>query len=211
VKKPLHEHDALVRTCAAAVHRELRLKDVELDDLVQYGYLGLLQSEKDYDAQRGVPLRAFLYKHIRWAMLTGLRDMSKHTRKVHAASKRLAAIDLAMEDAATTRPKPEAGVREQLGSLDDALGKLRTSYVLTSAAEPELAESPEEALNMQIDAGPLWRAVEELSEDLQTVVRVLYKEEDKVLKDLGAALGVSESQASRVHSKTLKLLQERLT
>jgi RNA polymerase sigma factor for flagellar operon FliA len=205
---PPHEHDDLVRTCAAAVHRELRLTSVEMDDLVQYGYLGLLQCEKGFDPQQGVPLRAYVYKRVRWAILNGVRDMSNVPRKVHAASKRLLALDDVVQE--TQRPKPDADARQRTVSLDETLGHFRESYVLSTAVESTRPDATEEALNLGLDTEPLWSAVAALPERHQTVVRLLYQE-DKVLKDLGGELGVSEGQASRIHTKTLELLQDKLT
>ena len=82
-----------------AVHLKARVPDfVEVDDLVQYGIIGLLEAEKAFDASKGIPFDAFVRQRIRGAMIDEIRRMSDIPRsavanlKAHGeASKRLAA------------------------------------------------------------------------------------------------------------------------
>lgn len=46
---------------------------VELDDLIGWGYLGLIEAADRYDGSRGVPFRSFAHYRIKGAIYDGLR------------------------------------------------------------------------------------------------------------------------------------------
>ena len=68
-----------------AVHLKARVPDfVEVDDLVQYGIIGLLEAEKAFDASKGIPFDAFVRQRIRGAMIDEIRRMSDIPRSAVA-------------------------------------------------------------------------------------------------------------------------------
>lgn len=46
---------------------------IELDDLIGWGYLGLIEAADRFDASRGVPFRSFAHYRIKGAIYDGLR------------------------------------------------------------------------------------------------------------------------------------------
>src|SRR6202034_3072354 len=48
---------------------------VEMDDLVQAGVIGLLQSADRFDPRRGVKFQTFAYRRVQGAMLDYLRSL----------------------------------------------------------------------------------------------------------------------------------------
>ena len=51
-------HQGLVRAIARGIHRSLP-PFMELDDLISYGQLGLMQAAHDFDPDRGVQFSTF--------------------------------------------------------------------------------------------------------------------------------------------------------
>ena len=64
-----------------AVHLKGRLpKTVEVDDLMQSGFEGLVQAMNSFDKARNISLEQFAKTRIRGAMLDDVRRMSQATR-----------------------------------------------------------------------------------------------------------------------------------
>ena len=79
----LRQHAPLVRRIAH--HMIVKLPpNVELDDLIQVGMIGLADALSRFEAQQGVQFETFASQRIRGAMLDELRDsdwMSRSSRK----------------------------------------------------------------------------------------------------------------------------------
>ena len=71
-------------------------------------------------------------------------------------------------------------------------------------------EQPGEELERQCIREHLREAIDALGDQDRTVI-VLYYLEGLTLAKIGAALGVSESRASQVHSKAIRALREHMT
>jgi len=68
-------HQGLVRAIAWRIQRRSRAW-VELDDLVAYGQIGLLEAIRTYDAAKGTSLATFAWHRVRGAILDGLGRMA---------------------------------------------------------------------------------------------------------------------------------------
>ena len=192
-----------------AVHLKARVPDfVEIDDLVQYGILGLLEAEKAFDPSKGIPFDAFVRQRIRGAMIDEIRRMSDIPRSAVAnlkahndASKRLAS--------ALGREPTQAEIAAELGLSDEAFQNERThayrfqtlayddveQEVEGVTAAPELDPSTLVAEQEGLDA--LQEAIAELPERDQLILQLYYVEELN-LKEVGAVVGVSESRVSQL-------------
>ena len=65
----------LVRAIAWKIHRRVP-HVVELDDLIAYGQIGLLEALQRFDEERGLKFATFAWHRVRGAMLDGLAKMS---------------------------------------------------------------------------------------------------------------------------------------
>jgi RNA polymerase sigma factor for flagellar operon FliA len=73
------EHQGLVRAIAWKIHRKLA-GQVELDDLVAYGQLGLLEAIAAFDSTRNHRFTTYAWHRIRGAILDGLGKMTWFAR-----------------------------------------------------------------------------------------------------------------------------------
>lgn len=75
-------HQGLVRAIAWKTHQRLP-RNVELDDLVAYGQIGLLEAIAAFDATRGRKFTTYAWHRIRGAMLDGLGKMAWFDRAAY--------------------------------------------------------------------------------------------------------------------------------
>ena len=74
--------------------------DLESDDLLQVGCLGLIKAYNRYDAKRGAPFPSFAKPHIRGAILHYLRDRVGLIRLPRAVEERAIQMVRSSEDSA---------------------------------------------------------------------------------------------------------------
>ncbi len=57
-----------------------RIPWADLDELLQWGAIGMLEAAQKYDAAQGVPFEAYAMRRVRGAMLNGLRAEGRRRR-----------------------------------------------------------------------------------------------------------------------------------
>lgn len=127
--KLITDHLPQVELLARRLHR--RVPQVELDDLIQAGALGLIQAVDRFDESRGCMLKTLAEHRIRGALLDYLRQIDPLPRSVRRFQKRRDAI-LAQVLSTGGTPCHEA--------VAEALGVSPAKYFalsrIVSAAEP---------------------------------------------------------------------------
>lgn len=187
------EHHKMVLGLAGRLRRELSLSG-DLEDLIAFGFGGLLEAERRYDPSRGVRFRTFAYYRVRGAMLDGVRKMAYLPRRAH---ERLKAEAERVPTAAPT-------------ALDKAFTRMSANLTSASPVQGSFAEeSPESALLKNESIERLLGALARLPERERAVIRGHYFE-GRPLDDLAAELGVSKSWASRIHTQALGALRAAL-
>jgi RNA polymerase sigma factor for flagellar operon FliA len=204
-------HQGLVRAIARGIHRSLP-PFMELDDLISYGQLGLMQAANDFDADRGVQFSTFAYHRIRGAILDGTTQMSWFRRVTPCRQKydRLANDTLATDAADTVGENSEAAT-DQAAWLQDASAQLSVVFLLSHAGEegrdnPHLEDSGiiQPIQNMLDDElkRKLHELLAELPEESRSLLQGAYFE-GLTLKEAGEKLGISKAWASRLHARAL--------
>ena len=214
----------LVRSLAIGVHRNLP-QSVELDDLVAYGQLGLVEAARSFDPSRGNRFTTFAYYRIRGAIYDGMAKMSWFGR----AARQAQADRLANEVLRGEAEGEQADSVEECSTSDSGDSDVRwlrrvsrALAVVHFATRPDAdsdgyAAEPEDD---SIPAGPTAAIEREVHEKLNELIdglptqaakliRVTYFE-GLTLQEAGQRLGMSKSWASRVHAKALQLLAESL-
>jgi RNA polymerase sigma factor for flagellar operon FliA len=79
-------HQGLVRAIAWKTHQRCP-HTVDMDDLVAYGQIGLLEAIAAFDAKRGRKFTTYAWHRIRGAMLDGLGKMSWFDRAAYEAGR----------------------------------------------------------------------------------------------------------------------------
>ncbi|HEX2678336.1 MAG TPA: sigma-70 family RNA polymerase sigma factor [Polyangiales bacterium] len=206
----VREYDGFVRGVATHTRAQLAL-DTPIEDLVAFGFQGLLDARRRFDSSKGVPFRSFAYYRVRGAMLDGVRAMARLPRRAYARLRAAEAVDqlgeATAESLAGQRPSPEFALR----AVDAVLGRVAAAYTVAVTAEDSEAGagSPEEALLREERLRHMHGALERLPEREQRMIRGHYFE-GRRFDDVAAELGISKSWASRVHAHALDLLRKAL-
>lgn len=212
--------DALVREYLPLVKKiGLRLAaklpaEIELDDLMQVGLIGLLRARESYDASQGASFATYAGIRIKGAMLDEIRTHDWLPRSVQSQLRRVSeAIDRA--DARLGRPAQDADIAAELDmplndyqQLSGQLACARMTHIEDSVEAETAANtaSPFEAVGAEGFREALAESVSQLPEK-ERLMMSLYYAESLNLKEIGAVLGVSESRVSQLHGQALARLR----
>jgi RNA polymerase sigma factor for flagellar operon FliA len=221
----LKQYSPLVRRLAHQMIAKLPA-NVEIDDLIQVGMIGLSDALTRFDVAQGVQFETFATQRIRGAMLDELRGndwMSRgdrrHQRSIEAAVHKL--------EQKLGRAPQESEIAAELGmklaDYQELLGKVRGTQ-LVYLEDMSGDDGDEDFLDRHVadaEANPLARlsdrkmrealvaAIENLPEREQYVMSMYY-EHDMNLKEIAAVLGVTESRVCQLHSQSIARLRSRL-
>ena len=221
----LKQYSSLVRRLAHQMIAKLPA-NVELDDLIQVGMIGLTDALSRFDAAQGVQFETFATQRIRGAMLDELRGndwMSRGSRRqqreietaVHRLEPKLGRAPVESEIAA------EMGLA--LGDYQELLGKVRGTQLVyledMSGDEGDNdyldrhvgdeTSNPLAQLQDQRMREALVAAIKSLPEREQYVMSMYY-EHDMNLKEIAAVLKVTESRVCQLHSQCVARLRVKL-
>lgn len=205
------EYGPRVRAIATKIKRTLS-KDIELDDLVGFGMVGLMEAAKRYDGGQGVSFGAFSYHRVRGAIYDGLRDMGWVSRAEHRRSRRHGQAYLA----SSSRADPEGSQPDIVLGGEAGLGRasgasLAAIYVTTMGAIEDLPVVDEsripldEALQARQTCRLVAEAVAKLPQQEGTLITLYYYGELS-LEEVGKRLGLSKSWTSRLHGRAMEKL-----
>ncbi|SCK06204.1 RNA polymerase sigma factor FliA [Vogesella sp. LIG4] len=201
--------------------------NVDINDLIQVGIIGLMEAAKQFDVSQGVLFETFASQRIRGAMLDELRRedwMPRQTRRnsrqiedaIHKLEQQLGRAPLESE-IADYMDLPLEQYQEMLGecrgislvhfddNADDEGGSANQVENVADDNSPE----PVDVLASDAFRSALVEAIKLLPERDQLVMS-LYYEQELNLKEIGAVLGVSESRVCQLHSQAITRLRSRL-
>jgi RNA polymerase sigma factor for flagellar operon FliA len=222
----LKQYSPLVRRLAHQMIAKLPA-NVEVDDLIQVGMIGLTDAMTRFDHKQGVQFETFATQRIRGAMLDELRGadwMSRGSRRqqreietaVHRLEHRLGRAPLESEIAAemglalTDYQELLGKVRgTQLVYLEDMSGDDGDDDYLDRHMTPDEDANPLGLLQDRRMREALVEAIKHLPEREQYVMSMYY-EHDMNLKEIAAVLGVTESRVCQLHSQSIARLRARL-
>jgi RNA polymerase sigma factor for flagellar operon FliA len=227
--QPVPDMDALVRKHAdlvkrIAYHLAGRLPpQVEVEDLMQAGMMGLLEAAQNYATGRGASFETYAGIRIRGAMLDALRKLDWAPRSVHRKA-RAAAQALREVEALRGSEANESDVAAHMGVslteyqriVQDTLGCQLLRLNDADGEESALDRLPDGAPNPEANAldeslrQAIIDAIQALPER-ERLVLSLYYEQELNLKEIGAVLKVTESRVCQLHGQALLRLRSQLT
>ena len=201
--------------------------NVELDDLIQVGMIGLSEALTRYEAALGVQFETFATQRIRGAMIDELREgdwMSRGSRKSQKDIERA----LRRVEQKLGRVPKESEIAEELGmtlaDYQDLLGKVRGTQLVYLEDMGGSNDDDEGFLDRHLgdaDADPMERlrdsrlrqalvdAIKTLPEREQYIMSMYY-EKDLNLKEIAAVLGITESRVCQLHSQSVARLRTKM-
>jgi RNA polymerase sigma factor FliA len=222
----LKQYSPLVRRLAHQMIAKLPA-NVELDDLIQVGMIGLNDALSRFDSGQGVQFETFATQRIRGAMLDELRGSDwmsrgdrRHQRSIETAVHKLEQV--------LKRAPHESEIAKEMGltltAYQELLGKVRGTQLIY-LEDMSGDEGDEDFLDRHVtandDGSPLAmlqdrrmrealvEAIKHLPEREQYVMSMYY-EHDMNLKEIAAVLKVTESRVCQLHSQSIARLRSRL-
>jgi RNA polymerase sigma factor for flagellar operon FliA len=210
-----------VRSIAGKIKEQLP-REIEFDDLYNYGMQGLLEAADRYDRRHGVSFTTFAYYRVRGAMFDGLRAMGwlpRHEYSRFRFEERTAAYlaNLAERDLGAGELPAVVNLDEEVRTIAEALGGVAAIFVTsldaqqTEAADTATGTTPMPQREMEQHERDLAveQALAALPEKERRLLQ-LYYYEDKPLEEVGKLLGLSKSWSSRLHARAVDLLKQEL-
>ncbi len=222
----VHKYLHLVKYVAGRISINLP-PNVEINDLINDGILGLIDATEKYDDARGVKFETYAITRINGAILDALRALDWVPRAVRQRARELERVYQDLE-AELGRAATEEEVAERMGmtrkELDVLMQKIRGTSVLSleeflpneKGYEIPLLGTLKDSDNDVTSAvearevkAALVKAVEELPPQERTVIS-LYYFEGLTLKEIKGVLNVSESRVSQIHAQAVIHLRGKL-
>lgn len=122
-KQWIEQCQGLVRSLAVRIHRKLPAR-IELDDLIAYGELGLLEAAQSFNPRRGCQFSTFAYYRIRGAIYDGAAKMGWGVSLSQPPQDEGGAASRCLEDTSQTLPSAtamETEMSEKLHEMVDTL------------------------------------------------------------------------------------------
>lgn len=204
-------HAQFARGVAGRHFRRGRAPDIELQDLRQLAYAGLLEAIDRFDPQQGAPFRGFAARRITGSILNGIAKLSEmreqisHRNRVKA--ERLRSL--------STDGLRSAEAVEALAALTDLAVGLAMGFMLDEAGvlvgqgEADPAPSAYESLAWRDMLRRLSAEIQRLPDRERLILRGHYLDGVDFVQ-LAAVLRLSKGRVSQLHKNAIGRLRERL-
>jgi RNA polymerase sigma factor for flagellar operon FliA len=215
------EHMPLVKSIAGRIRRRLP-PNVEMDDLVQAGLIGLNEALSRFESGPDSNFETYAARRIEGAMLDTLRASDTLSRDARSRLREIQNAVQRLEHELGRAPR----AKEVANELNWPLERLHESLVDAGAApkrsdDEELEHADEHGIASESDDDPmlalqrrqrhaaLSAAFDALEEAERYVMESIY-EQGLPLRQIGQTLGVSESRVSQIAAGVVAKLKRRL-
>jgi len=222
----IHRYIHLVKYVAGRISVNLP-PNVELNDLINDGVVGLIDAIEKYDDDRGVKFETYAITRIHGAIIDALRALDWVPRAIRQKARELERTQHQLEAELGEQPSDDE-VAARMGISKRELEGLQQKVRGTSVLSLE-EHLPNERGNdiplldtLKGDDGDLGSdveqreirealvaAVESLSKQERIVIK-LYYFEGQTLKEIKQVLEVSESRVSQIHAQAVIHLRQKL-
>ncbi|WP_394790098.1 RNA polymerase sigma factor FliA [Rhodoferax sp.] len=201
--------------------------NIELDDLIQVGMIGLSEALTRYEVAQGVQFETFATQRIRGAMIDELREgdwMSRGSRKSQKEIER--AVQRLEQKLGRSPIESEIAAELELSLADyqDLLNKVRGTQLVyledmtggteegSSFLDRHVADENADPIHLLRDhrlRESLVEAIKTLPEREQYIMSMYY-ENDLNLKEIAAVLDITESRVCQLHSQSIARLRAKM-
>ncbi len=225
--KLIVEYSPLIKFIAQKIAVRLP-SNIELDDLISSGVIGLMDAIDKYDPTRDNKFKTYAEFRIRGAILDELRAQDWVPRSIRDKSKLLDKTMHLLESELKRIPTDEeiaAALQMSVDEFHGLLNQVRPVSLLSidehqtfsnvdkksilNILESCKLNNPFNQLNVKTVKDVVTQAIEELPER-QRLVLSLYYYEDLNLKEIGKVLRVTESRVSQLHAQAVSRLRNKL-
>ncbi|HUP56940.1 MAG TPA: FliA/WhiG family RNA polymerase sigma factor [Bdellovibrionota bacterium] len=222
------EYAPLIKYIAQKIAARLPA-NIELDDLISSGVIGLIDAIEKYDATRDNKFKTYAEFRIRGAILDELRAQDWVPRSVREKAKLLEKCYSRIEQRVGRQATDEEVCKELNISQDeyfDLLNQVRSVSLLSFDDISSFSKADKRSLHgygesgqrsptpfNEVNVAHIKKLIAEAIHDLpekQRLVLSLYYYEDLNLKEIGRVLDVTESRVSQLHTQAILRLKGKL-
>ncbi len=199
-------------------------QNIERDDIISYGCIGLIDAANKFDCSRDVKFKTYAEIRIRGAIFDGLRSTDWVPRSIRRSNKELEEAQKNLE-LILGRQYEQEELAEYMGikieELQDiirlsAVGKFTSIFDLIKDEAEGLyfladskTEDYEKDLNFNEDKLRLDEIINSLSDKEQKIIHYYYYDE-LTFKQIGERMNLSETRIYQIHTNILVLLRKRM-
>lgn len=199
---------------------------VELDDLIGWGVMGLMDATEKFDHRQDIKFSTYASIRIRGAIIDQIRSLDWAPRSLRTMARKVGAAREKLRQDRGSEPSISdiaALLNTSPDQVEDTLRQLQTAHVLSlddylpseegrEGRKADLtlnaaAQSPSHAAQQREGQELLVAAILQLPDQQQKVLNLYYYEE-LTLKEIGAVLEVSESRVCQIHGAAMKRLRK---
>ena len=204
--------------------------NVEFNDLVSYGILGLFDAIEKYDVNQGNKFETYAVTRIRGSMMDELRKLDWAPRLLRKRAREIDKKCKELEDRfgrIATDDEVAQSLKMSVEDLNGIYSELNSTAFLSldevwqnddgnkpisrlQTVEDSLIQNQLAAVHQAEVKELLGKAIDGLPEKEKLVV-VLYYYENLTLREIGQVLNVSESRICQIHTKVITRLRSHLT
>lgn len=226
--KLIEEYAPLIKFIAQKIAVRLP-SNIEIDDLISSGVIGLMDAIDKYDPTRDNKFKTYAEFRIRGAILDELRAQDWVPRSIRDKSKLLDRTTAQLESEMGRIPTDEEisqALNMNMTEFYDLINQVRPVSLLPihdtqnfndvdkkslmDILEGSKLNNPHTQFNLKVVKDIITQAIEELPER-QRLVLSLYYYEDLNLKEIGKVLRVTESRVSQLHAQAVSRLRAKLS
>ena len=214
------DHMHLVKKLAHQLKAKLP-PNVEVDDLIQAGMIGLLDALSKYEETALAQFETYAVQRIRGAMLDQLRESDWMPRGIRKNMRKVEMVLNELQQELARPPTETEAAKKMQISLSDY------QHILTEGAGHQLiyfddfhdgdgdsadhfldrfyADTSQDPLQGLINVGfkaAVIKSIDNLPER-EKLLMGLYYEQELNLKEIGAVMGITESRVSQLHSQAI--------
>jgi RNA polymerase sigma factor for flagellar operon FliA len=213
----LTKYGAYVRSLAAQVRKQFGNR-LDIEDLVAYGNIGLLEAADRFDPKFGANFLTFAHYRIKGAIYDGLRKMGTlkggDLSKVYVGERTTAFLQSKADQEAGGSNKSAPTADDDSREIATAVESLAAIFAASLEGMENLqvrdeTAGPEERLEQEQLKSLVKNAMDKLPEQEKKLL-VAYYYEGRTLQEAGEVIGQSKSWASRLHARAIEKLKDLL-
>jgi RNA polymerase sigma factor FliA len=203
-----------VRSIAQTIISKLPAQ-IDINDLIGYGRIGLIEAVERFDRTRGVSFKTFAYYRIKGAIYDGLRQIGWFSRSEFARIRfEQSANDLMTNYSDSNSEVRSQGPEDELNEIEAIFSGIVSAYILSLESSETLntvenRATPDEDYEAKEFRTIIREAISQLPDTERKLIEFYYYH-GLTLEEIGNKLGLSKSWTSRLHTKCLQHLCQML-
>ncbi|MHC4551494.1 MAG: sigma-70 family RNA polymerase sigma factor [Planctomycetota bacterium] len=212
----IEQYLPLVKKIAGSVIRN-HSHQLDYDDLVTAGVLGLMQAIENYDPGYEVSFAGYCQLRVRGAMYDELQRLDWVPRHVRRQQKEIEQARMRLEEK-FNRPPQTSEIAEEIEMPVEALRSRQqksstakmvslSSFVGEENSDSDLCDNRCDLPELDIQSDESLNEFTKGLTRIEQLILKLYYKEDLNMQQIGMLRGISESRVCQIHSQILKQLK----